>query len=1004
MARPKPSKSHAQASRIPDSIYKGLALDAAQETQESRHERPLKRRRIGKDTAPSVATSDDAPVPLRQDDTLTLPVDLASLEPQEDKGLLDRLSGNFSSPGPSGDESDPAVENQQVVYDESASSAEDDELDWEHILSKDEVDAQDEDGNEKEIQDSSDRIRLDLDQTGKQDTQRASAQRLPSTVVEKRKRLHIHKIHICTLLAHVYICNDWCNDHRVQDILSRFLDARTRNFLNPKASLSQRDRTTQFIKGLEAASHAWRGVFVIDKRGLRRPVWPADERQLGFLAQQATGLECDRADFLRASAKHSGSRDEGAQLFCSLLRAVRVDARLVCSLQPLSFTSVAPAVTPKAIIEKPTIDLSSSAQGYETDHSTASVRSISPTPKPIRRFGRQAQGSSPKRDMGKAPATPKPMRGRDSHHPIFWVEAFNHSKQQWVPVDPFATRTVNRPAKLEPPASDSRNDMTYVIAFNSDGTAKDVTRRYAKAYNAKTRKNRVEATERGERWFRQVMKTFRPPTGRTDRDSIEDGELDGCEAKEPMPRNVQDFKGHPYYALERHLKRHEVIHPQREVGKLRTGKGENVEPVFRRRDVRLCQTADKWYRSGRELKAGEQPLKRVPARRKTRTTSHDEDAELDGDGTNALYVFDQTELYKPPACDNGLVPKNVYKNLDVYVPTMIPPGAVQVRSSDAIAAARILKIDFAEAVTGFRFKGRRGTAVTQGVVIAKDFRDAMEEIVEALRWQRAETDRVKRSSLALITWKRFLIGMRIRERIMTGKDASEAAGEAKSNTSDVDDSGSDFAPEDTEGGFVAEEGPVARPTRGTDRDITREKFQDDFATTINDDLGKKTREYWEPTVTSPWDVPGLLGPTALEGRNTDDALEATDALFEEPSGHGGGGFVPNDEAVPHGDELGPEQLSGPVAGHVEEDHEQSHHGESDQGELSDQLSSVVEAPHDANRTAEPQKEQEVVHVDPNADQVDSTSDADSIDKQSLLSQDPEDHDAEPDWLDDELGL
>ncbi len=70
-----------------------------------------------------------------------------------------------------------------------------------------------------------------------------------------------------------------------------------------------------------------------------------------------------------------------------------------------------------------------------------------------------------------------------------------------------------------------------------------------------------------------------------------------------MPRNVQDFKDHPYYALERHLRRNEVIYPRREVGKLGTGKASDaVEPIYRRRDVQLVKTADKWYRIGREIK------------------------------------------------------------------------------------------------------------------------------------------------------------------------------------------------------------------------------------------------------------------------------------------------------------------------------------------------------------------------------------------------------------------
>lgn len=40
-----------------------------------------------------------------------------------------------------------------------------------------------------------------------------------------------------------------------------------------------------------------------------------------------------------------GSRDFGAQLFCALLRSVAVEARLVCSLQPLPFSGAAVGTT-----------------------------------------------------------------------------------------------------------------------------------------------------------------------------------------------------------------------------------------------------------------------------------------------------------------------------------------------------------------------------------------------------------------------------------------------------------------------------------------------------------------------------------------------------------------------------------------------------------------------------------------------------------------------------------
>lgn len=46
-------------------------------------------------------------------------------------------------------------------------------------------------------------------------------------------------------------------------------------------------------------------------------------------------------DFLDAAVKMEASRDVGAQIFCALLRSAGVEARLVCSLQPLPFNVTA---------------------------------------------------------------------------------------------------------------------------------------------------------------------------------------------------------------------------------------------------------------------------------------------------------------------------------------------------------------------------------------------------------------------------------------------------------------------------------------------------------------------------------------------------------------------------------------------------------------------------------------------------------------------------------------
>lgn len=98
---------------------------------------------------------------------------------------------------------------------------------------------------------------------------------------------------------------------------------------------------------------------------------------------------------------------------------------------------------------------------------------------------------------------------RESSYPVFWVEAFNSAVQKWLPVDPLVTNTIAKNSKFEPPAADSANDMSYVVAFADDGTVRDVTIRYTKAYNAKTRKARVESTKGGQQWWRKTMRIYK---------------------------------------------------------------------------------------------------------------------------------------------------------------------------------------------------------------------------------------------------------------------------------------------------------------------------------------------------------------------------------------------------------------------------------------------------------------------------------------------------------------
>jgi xeroderma pigmentosum group C-complementing protein len=93
---------------------------------------------------------------------------------------------------------------------------------------------------------------------------------------------------------------------------------------------------------------------------------------------------------------------------------------------------------------------------------------------------------------------------------------------------------------------------------------------------------------------------------------------------------------------------------------------------------------------------------------------------------------------------------------------------------ESARAARLLGIDFAEALTGFEFKGRHGTAVFKGIVVAAEYREAVEAVIAGFRYERQREREYERELMVLKMWRRFHFGLRIKNRV----DAYASDGEA----------------------------------------------------------------------------------------------------------------------------------------------------------------------------------------------------------------------------------
>ena len=532
--------------------------------------------------------------------------------------------------------------------------------------------------------------------------------------------------------------------------------------------------------------------------------------------------------------------------------------------------------------------------------------------------------------------------------------------------------------------------MSYVIAFEEDGSARDVTRRYVKAPNAKTRKLRVESTKGGTRWWKQAMRLYRRSYP-LDRDQVEDAELTGKEAQEEMPKNVQDFKDHPYYALERHLRRNEALHSKREVGKVSSGKGadgdKKLESIYRRRDVHTVKSADSWYRLGREIKPGEIPLKFVRPRQKLGHDIDEEDQAAEHRDVPRVGMFAgfQTSIYIPPPVVRGRIPKNIYGNLDVYVPTMIPPGAVHITHPDTMRAARLIGIDYADAVVGFEFKGRQGTAVVKGAIVASEYQEAICDIIQGFAEEMIEEELTRRGLIALKLWRRLLLRLRIKERI----DGYDIEGENGDDAEEMDET---FDEEEVDA--EEDEGPtISASVEPLKIDIvyppsTRRSDKADLFTDEARGLTPAQVPRGDKSISGGvQDGRGFIN----ENTNTDTRIIADEAIE-------GGGFMTDDiieddqQAMVHGalpDPLGDDTAGGFLPA---EDLEEAR--------LLQQVYEAEAKERDAKSTVESKVLDTTMDIDQDIEKTEEDTEEaeEESDKGSLLSHDPEDEDADPDWL------
>lgn len=545
---------------------------------------------------------------------------------------------------------------------------------------------------------------------------------------EKLYRKSFHMLYLLCLLAHVSQRNKWINDDKLLKRLNKIVPDKILEQLHPAKDNELPLRSTRkLLDGLKKCMELWNKHWKIFKNynnnnlGLYMQNWKEiHQYDKGNLITRKHYLKnvLDKKQFVKQILHGVGNNDVAAQGFVSLLRSCNLNARLIFSCQPPDFTN-----------------LKNSIDDIYTD------------PELIFK------------------------------HPIFWCEVWDKFAKKWITIDPINLKfieQVRNVSKLEPTLSKccQRNIIRYVIAFDRKDGCRDVTRRYVKFYFTKVRRKRITKDPEGANWYNTLINCLNKRK-RNKIDDYEDLYFEKRNNEEGMPDNLKDFQNHPYYILEKDIRQNQVLKPGvKECGFLKINNRVNsVLKVYERKNLIDLRSARQWYNEGRILKIGVQPRK-ITKRKSFRPTLDDDSED------ERLYSIDDTELYDPPLATtpDGVIKKNTFGNIEVFAPNMIPKNCCLIESPIAVKAAKLIGIEFAPAVTKFKFeRHRKVKPMVSGVVVAQWFKDAVLTAIEGIEYSLEIDERKEREFDALKEWNTLLTKLRIKSNL------NETYGVVKSN-------------------------------------------------------------------------------------------------------------------------------------------------------------------------------------------------------------------------------
>uniref|UniRef100_A0A182SZF6 Rad4 beta-hairpin domain-containing protein n=1 Tax=Anopheles maculatus TaxID=74869 RepID=A0A182SZF6_9DIPT len=130
-----------------------------------------------------------------------------------------------------------------------------------------------------------------------------------------------------------------------------------------------------------------------------------------------------------------------------------------------------------------------------------------------------------------------------------------------------------------------------------------------------------------------------------------------------------------------------------------------------------------------------------------------------------LFGHWQTEEYEPPTAENGIVPRNAYGNVELFKPCMLPKKTVHLQLPALNRVCKKLRIDCAQAVTGFDFHGGSSHPVYDGFVVCEEFRDVVVDAWHQEQQAEEQRAREKYEKRVYGNWKKLIKGLLIRRKL-----------------------------------------------------------------------------------------------------------------------------------------------------------------------------------------------------------------------------------------------